>query len=151
MRIAVGSDHAGVHLKDALAEHLRTAGHDVTDVGTHGEERVNYPDFGAAVGRLVASGEVERGVLVCGSGIGICMAANKVPGVRAGVAYDNATAELMRAHNDAQVICFGERLTSTEVALAALDAFLATAFEGGRHQQRVDLLDAMGSPDQIGN
>jgi len=141
VRIAVGSDHAGIHLKTALAEHLRALGHEVVDVGTHGEERVNYPDFGAAVGRLVVTGEAERGVLVCGSGIGICMAANKVTGVRAGVAYDNTTAELMRAHNDAQIICFGERLTSPEVAVAALDVFLATPFEGGRHQERVDLLD----------
>jgi ribose 5-phosphate isomerase B len=145
VRIAVGSDHAGVHLKDSLAEHLRALGHDVTDVGTHGEERVNYPDFGAAVGRLIATGAAERGVLVCGSGIGICMAANKVPGVRAGVAYDNTTAELMRAHNDAQVICFGERLTAPDVARAALDVFLNTAFEGGRHQERIVLLDGLGS------
>lgn len=144
MRIAVGSDHAGVHLKDALAAHLRSLGHEVTDVGTHGEERVDYPDFGAAVGRLVAAGHVDRGVLVCGSGIGICMAANKIAGVRAGVAYDNTTAELMRAHNDAQIICFGERLTSPEVATAALDVFLTTAFEGGRHQGRVDLLNQLG-------
>lgn len=141
MRIAVGADHAGVHLKDALAEHLRAIGHAVSDVGTHGDERVDYPDFGAAVGRLIASGECERGVLVCGSGIGICMAANKIHGVRAGVAYDNTSAELMRAHNDAQVICFGARLTSPETAIAALDVFLATEFEGGRHQGRVDRLN----------
>lgn len=144
MRIAVGSDHAGVHLKDALAAHLRNVGHEVTDVGTQGEERVDYPDYGAAVGRLVADGSCERGVLVCGSGIGICMAANKIPGIRAGVAYDNQTAALMRQHNDAQIICFGERLTPMDTAVAALDTFLATEFEGGRHQARIDLLNNLG-------
>lgn len=143
MRIAIGCDHAGYKLKSAIAEHLRQAGHTVIDLGTDSEERVDYPDFGAAVGRAVTSGQAERGVAVCGSGIGICMAANKIPGVRAGTAYDEETARLMRLHNDAQVICFGERLTKAEVALAALDVFLATEFEGGRHQNRVDLLNKL--------
>lgn len=141
MRIAIGSDHAGFQLKSAIAEHLKSQGHEVIDCGTYSEERADYPEFGAAVGRAVASGEAERGVAVCGSGIGICMAANKIPGVRAGVAYDDETARLMRLHNDAQVICFGERLTQTSVALSALDTFLTTDFEGGRHQQRVELLN----------
>lgn len=143
MRIAIGSDHAGFHLKTALAAHLRSLGHEVIDCGTTSEERADYPDFGAAVGRSVASGEADRGVAVCGSGIGICIAANKIPGIRAGVAYDDETAKLMRLHNDAQVICFGERLTSLDVAISALDTFLTTEFEGGRHQKRVELLNEL--------
>lgn len=143
MRIAIGSDHAGFHYKTALAAHLRSVGHEVIDCGTDSEERVDYPDFGAAVGRSVASGAADRGVAVCGSGIGICMAANKIDGVRAGVAYDDEQARLMRQHNDAQVICFGERLTSLDVAISALDVFLTTEFEGGRHQKRVDLLNEL--------
>jgi len=140
MRIAIGSDHAGVALKDALAAYLGTAGHEVLDLGTHGDGRVDYPDYGAAVGRAVVDGRAERGVAVCGSGIGICMAANKVPGVRAGVAYVITTARLMREHNDAQVICFGQRLTTYERAVEALDEFFAAAFQGGRHGTRVHLL-----------
>lgn len=145
MRIAIGSDHAGFKLKSAIAAHLRQSGHEVIDCGTESEERADYPEYGAAVGRAVASGQAERGVAVCGSGIGICMAANKISGIRAGVAYDDETARLMRLHNDAQVICFGERLTSTEVAISALDVFLATEFEGGRHQNRVDLLNNLSN------
>jgi ribose 5-phosphate isomerase B len=143
MRIAIGSDHAGVVLKDALAGYLTGAGYDVEDLGTHGDGRVDYPDYGVAVGRAVTSGRADRGVAVCGSGIGICIAANKVPGVRAGVAYDTTTARLMREHNDAQVICFGERLTTYDRAVEALDVFLAAQFAGGRHAGRVAKLDAL--------
>lgn len=143
MRIAIGSDHAGVDLKDALGSWLREQGHEVLDVGTHGHERADYPDFGAAVGRAVAAGEAERGVAVCGSGIGICMAAGKVPGVRAAVAHDVTTARLMRQHNDAQVICFGQRLTTGPMATEALEVFLTTGFEGGRHAGRVAKLTAL--------
>ena len=142
MRIAVGADHAGYELKQALAEHLRAAGHDVTDCGTHSADRVDYPDFGAAVGRAVAGGDADLGVCVCGSGNGIAMAANKVAGVRAAVAYD-----VTSAHNDANVLCIGERLTGAEVARDALDAWLAASFDGGRHEGRVAKLDALGAPD----
>lgn len=147
MRIAVGADHAGFALKQALAEHLRTAGHDVTDCGAHSTERVDYPDFGAAVGRAVAQGDADLGLCVCGSGNGIAMAANKVGGVRAAVAYDVTSARLARAHNDANVLCIGERLTGAEVAREALDAWLSASFEGGRHQTRVSKLDALTTPD----
>jgi ribose 5-phosphate isomerase B len=143
MRIAIGSDHAGVTLKAALGDYLRQGGHQVLDLGTHGDQRVDYPDFGAAVARAVADGRCERGVAVCGSGIGICMAVNKVPGIRAGVAYDTTTARLMREHNDAQVICFGQRLTTYERAVEALDEFLDAPFQGGRHQARVEKLAAL--------
>ena len=147
MRIAVGADHAGYGLKQALAEHLRAAGHDVTDCGTDTTDRVDYPDFGAAVGRTVAAGDADLGVCVCGSGNGIAMAANKIAGVRAAVAYDVTSARLARAHNDANVLCIGERLTGAGVAREALDAWLAESFDGGRHEGRVAKLDALGAPD----
>lgn len=143
MRIAVGADHAGYGLKQALADHLRSIGHDVTDCGTHTGDRVDYPDFGAAVGRAVSGGDADLGLCVCGSGNGIAMAANKVAGVRAAVAYDVTSARLARAHNDANVLCIGERLTGADVAREALDAWLEAAFEGGRHQARVNKLDGL--------
>lgn len=141
----MGADHAGYGLKQALAEHLRAAGHDVTDCGTYSADRVDYPDFGAAVGRSVAEGNAELGVCVCGSGNGIAMAANKIEGIRAAVAYDVTSARLARAHNDANVLCIGERLTGAEVAREALDAWLGASFDGGRHEARVAKLDALCS------
>jgi ribose 5-phosphate isomerase B len=141
MRIAIGSDHAGFTLKETLKTWLVGEGHDLTDVGTSSTVRVDYPEFGAGVGRLVASGDVDRGVLVCGSGQGICMSANKVHGVRAGIIRDVQDAEMTRAHNDANVACFGERVTEPEVAIAALRVFLRTPFEGGRHAARVAQMD----------
>jgi ribose 5-phosphate isomerase B len=144
MRIAVGSDHAGFALKQMLADHLRAGGHDVVDCGTHSEERVDYPDFGAAVGRAVAGGDAEAGVCVCGSGIGIAIAANKIAGIRAATVHDVTSARLSRQHNDANVICLGERLVGPEVARDAVDAWLGAAFEGGRHTGRVAKLDALG-------
>lgn len=141
MRIAVGSDHAGYGLKQVLAERLRADGHDVIDCGAHSDERVDYPDFGAAVGIAVARADAELGVCVCGSGNGIAMAANKVAGVRAAVAHDVTSARLARAHNDANVLCFGERLIGAEVACEALSAWLTASFEAGRHQARVAKLD----------
>lgn len=145
MRIAVGSDHAGFHLKESLAQHLRASGHEVIDCGTHSEDRVDYPDFGAAVGRAVAGGEADGGLCVCGSGIGIAMAANKIAGVRAATVHDVTSARLTKQHNDANVICLGERLIGPEVARDALDAWLAADFEGGRHERRVAKLDALGA------
>lgn len=151
MRIAIGSDHAGYLLKEALKQWLTDNGHEVVDLGTHSEERVDYPDFGAAVGMAVATGDVDRGVAVCGSGQGICMAANKVAGVRGGVVRDMEDAEMIRRHNDANVACFGERVTTPEMAVRALSVFLGTGFDGGRHQARVDKLAELdadhGNPD----
>jgi ribose 5-phosphate isomerase B len=140
MRIAIGSDHAGFLLKETLRQWLLDNGHEVTDVGTYSEDRVDYPHYGALVGHAVARGEVDRGVAVCGSGQGICMAANKVPGVRGGVIRDVADAEITRQHNDANVACFGERFTEPDAAVAALQVFLTTDFEGGRHEGRVEKL-----------
>ncbi|HUY30824.1 MAG TPA: ribose 5-phosphate isomerase B [Acidimicrobiales bacterium] len=138
MQIAAGSDHAGFALKQQLAELLAGAGHEVLDLGTGSEEPVDYPDFGAAVGRAVARGDAALGVCVCGTGIGIAIAANKVDGVRAAVVHDVTSARLAREHNDANVVCFGSRVVGPLVAADALDAFLAASFAGGRHQRRVD-------------
>jgi len=140
MRIAIGSDHAGFELKEALRQWLRAAGHEVIDVGTDSDASCDYPVFGAAVAREVAAGDVDRGVAVCGSGLGICMAANKSPGARAAVLRTAEDAEMSRRHNDANVACFGGRVTAVAEAEHALDVFLGTAFDGGRHEGRVDLL-----------
>jgi ribose 5-phosphate isomerase B len=141
MRIAVGSDHAGFELKSAVAEHLAGAGHQVIDLGTGSATiSVDYPSFGAAVGRAVTDGTAERGVCVCGTGIGIGIAANKVDGVRAALVHDTTTAALARRHNDANIICLGGRTTGLLEALDAVDTFFSTEFDGGRHQRRVDEL-----------
>jgi ribose 5-phosphate isomerase B len=146
MRIAVGADHAGYALKDLLAAHLREQGHEIVDLGTSSRARVDYPDYGAAVGRAVAAGDAELGVCVCGSGIGIAIAANKVPGVRAATVHDVTSAHLAREHNDANVVCIGERLTGPAVALEIVDAFVKAGFEGGRHAARVAKIDALLPP-----
>jgi ribose 5-phosphate isomerase B len=139
-RIAVGSDHAGFGLKSTLAEELRAIGHDVVDLGAYDRGSVDYPDFGTAVANAVVAGDAEFGVCVCGSGIGISIAANRVHGARAALVHDVTSARLSREHNDANIVCFGERLIGVEVAKEALRVFLATAFEGGRHQARVTKL-----------
>lgn len=145
--IAVGADHAGFRLKDTVAGHLRDRGFEVLDLGTNSDESVDYPDYGAAVGRAVAGDEADLGVAVCGSGIGICMAADKIPGVRAGTVHDETSARLARQHNDANVICIGQRLIGEAVALAAVDAWLAASFEGGRHSRRTAKLDELTPAD----
>ena len=144
LRVAMGADHGGYLMKDDLAAHLRSRGAEVLDLGTNSGDRVDYPEFGAAVGRAVAGGEADLGVCVCGSGIGISIAANKVAGVRAAVVHDETSARLSRQHNDANVLCLGERLLGPAVAVAALDAWLDAEFEGGRHEARVAQLDALG-------
>ena len=135
--IAVASDHAGFDLKEVLKRDLKAAGHDVLDLGTNSTASVDYPDFGQALGEAIASGKAERGVLVCGSGIGISIAANRNPKVRAALAHDIVSARLSREHNDANVVAFGQRLIDVEIAREALKVFLATPFEGGRHAGRV--------------
>jgi len=135
--VAVGADHAGVALKGALAAALRAAGQEVLDLGTDGSASVDYPDFAQAVARAVANGEARFGVLVCGTGIGMAIAANRHPGIRAAVLHDTTEARLTRAHNDANIACFGARLIGEEVARDSLAAFLATPYEGGRHDRRI--------------
>jgi ribose 5-phosphate isomerase B len=140
VKVVVGSDHAGFKLKEHLKELLQKWGHEVVDVGTHSTESTDYPDFGEAVGRKVVQ-EHALGLAVCGSGIGISIAANKVPGVRAALVGDATAARLSRQHNDANVICLGERLVGPALAEDALKTFLETPFEGGRHARRVQKLD----------
>ena len=138
--IAIGADHAGYTLKERLKTWLAADGHRMIDHGTHSSESVDYPDYAAAVAESVRAGEAQWGVLVCGSGIGMAMAANKVAGVRAAVAADPGVARLSRQHNDANVLALGARLTAPAQALAVVQAWLATPFEGGRHARRVDKL-----------
>ncbi|MFO1087014.1 MAG: ribose 5-phosphate isomerase B [Reyranellaceae bacterium] len=138
--IAVASDHAGFDLKEILKRDLQTAGHEVLDLGTGSMESVDYPDFGKAMADAIASGKAARGVLVCGTGIGISIAANRNPKVRAAVVHDATSARLAREHNDANVVAFGQRLIGVETAREALRVFLKTGWEGGRHARRVEKL-----------
>ena len=140
MRIALSADHAGYILKDLLAAWLAEEGHEIIDLGTNGPDSVDYPDFGARLGHAVASGEADRGIAVCGSGIGIAIAANRNPGCRCAQVNEPLSASLARTHNDANAIALGARLIGPDMAKACVAAFLATDFEGGRHQRRVDLL-----------
>jgi ribose 5-phosphate isomerase B len=142
MRIAIAADHAAFALKTTLAEWLREGGHDVIDLGTHGPERVDYPDYGFALARAVAEGQAERGVALCGSGIGISIAANRHPDIRCALVNEPLSAALAREHNDAQVIALGARLIGVEMAQACITAFLTAEFAGGRHERRVDKLAA---------
>ena len=144
--IAVACDHAGVELKQILAADLKEAGFGVLDLGTNGPESVDYPDFAGALAAALKDGRARRGVLICGTGIGIAMAANRHPHVRAAVVHNTTAARLTRQHNDANVVAFGARLIGTEVARDCLKIFLATEFEGGRHQRRIDKMAAPVSP-----
>jgi ribose 5-phosphate isomerase B len=137
MCIAMASDHAGYELKRLLAEEARNLGCEVIDLGTDGEESVDYPDFGQALAEAVASGRAERGVAVCGTGIGISIAVNRQSGVRAALCHNDTTARLAREHNDANVLALGARLVGVEVAKDCLRTFLNTEFAGGRHARRV--------------
>jgi ribose 5-phosphate isomerase B len=144
MRIALGSDHAGFDLKAALASRLLERDYDVLDLGTNNaSDAVDYPDYGEAVGRAVTANEADLGVAICGSGIGISIAANKVPGVRAALVHDATSARLAREHNHANVLCLGARLIGTPVALDALDAWLDAKPGDGRHVTRLAKLDAL--------
>jgi ribose 5-phosphate isomerase B len=141
VRIAVGADHAGFALKERLKARLAEAGHAVADLGTHSEESTDYPDWAARVAAAVAAGEAERGLLVCGSGVGMAIAANRHRGVRAVPANDLYTARLAREHNDANLLALGARIVAPALAEAILDLFLDTPFAGGRHERRVAKLD----------
>jgi ribose 5-phosphate isomerase B len=140
MRIALAADHAGYVLKDELAHWLREQGHEVTDLGTSGPESVDYPQFGRKLADTIAAGDAERGVAVCGSGIGISIAVNRNPACRCARVDDPLSAELARQHNDANVLALGARLIGSDMAKACVAAFLAADFAAGRHQRRVDQL-----------
>jgi len=141
--IALGADHAGYELKQILSQWLSEQGHLVSDFGTHSTASVDYPDIAAAVARAVRVGAAERGLLVCGSGVGMAIAANKVAGIRAAVAGDVVTARLCREHNDTNVLALGARAVGREAAVAIVHAWLETAFAGGRHARRVEKLDVL--------
>ena len=137
MRIAVGSDHRGVDMRMKLVELLARLGQEVVDVGCHGEGNVDYPDIAAIVARKVAGQEADRGILICGSGLGMCIAANKIPGVRAAPCYDNVTAELSRRYNDLNVLCLSGDMLGDRLVDRLVEIWLHTPFEGGRHAQRI--------------
>ena len=135
--VAIGNDHAGVELKHALIPAIHAAGFDVRDLGTDGTASVDYPDYGVAVANEVTQGKATFGIAICGSGIGISIAANRVKGARAALVHSMETATLARQHNDANILCLGARVLDTKTATACVQAFLTTGFEGGRHQARV--------------
>jgi len=143
MRIALAADHAGYALKDELAAWLRELGYDVTDLGTNGSDSVDYPEFGTKLAREVATGAAERGIAVCGSGIGISVAVNRNPKCRCARVDEPISAALAREHNDANVLALGARLVGSDMAKACVSAFLGTDFAGGRHQRRVDQLSSL--------
>lgn len=141
MRIALSADHAGVDMKDALAQWLSEAGHDLIDLGTHGHESVDYPRFGAMLAEALADGKADRGITVCGSGIGVAIAANRNPACRCAQVAEPLSATLARQHNDCNAIALGARLIGLEMAKACVTAFLSTEFLGGRHTHRVEMLN----------
>ena len=143
MKIAIGSDHAGFSLKEIIRKHLEEAGYTVLDKGTHDTASCHYPVYAEAVARAVVSGEADRGILVCGTGIGMSMAANKIKGVRAAALSDCFTAEATRRHNDANMLALGAGLVGPNLAERIVEVFLSTEFEGGRHQRRVDKIIAL--------
>lgn len=143
MKIAIGNDHAAVELREAVQEYLVSKGHTVDNYGALLGEKCDYPVVGKKVGELVASGEYDCGILICGTGVGISIAANKVKGIRAAVCSDTATARLVKQHNNANILAFGARIVGEELARDIVDAYLGASFEGGRHQRRIDLISQM--------
>ena len=143
MRIALGADHAGFGLKEHLRGHLEELGHEVEDLGTNSEQSTDYPDYAVQVGEAVVAGRADRGLLVCGAGIGMAIAANKIPGVRAANCFDPFTSHLARAHNDANVLALAGRILAPAFAEVILQEFLKTPFEGDRHQRRIDKIKSL--------
>lgn len=140
MKIAIGNDHAAVAMKFDIMEYIRRLNHEVTDYGTDTEESCDYPEYGEKVARAVASGEADCGVLICGTGVGISIAANKIKGIRAAVCSDCATARLVREHNNANILAFGARIVGGELARDIVKAYLDAEFLGGKHQRRIDMI-----------
>lgn len=145
MKIAIAADHAGFRLKEKIIERIKSADHEVIDLGTNSSESVDYPQFANLVAKEVASGEADCGILICGTGLGMCIAANKMDGVRAVSPADVFQAEMSRRHNDANVLCLGERCIEEKTAFEITDIWLATPFEGGRHAERVNQITELES------
>ncbi|ETS93387.1 MULTISPECIES: ribose 5-phosphate isomerase B [Veillonella] len=143
MKVAVGCDHGGLHLKEEIKELLSDLGHDVKDFGTYTSESCDYPDIAVPVANAVVSGEMDRGILICGTGIGIGIAANKIKGVRAALCHDSFSAKYSRAHNDANILTMGERVIGPGLAKDIVTIWMATDFEGGRHERRVEKIKAL--------
>ncbi|MEM9186286.1 MAG: ribose 5-phosphate isomerase B [Planctomycetota bacterium] len=143
MRIAVGSDHRGYHLKEKIVAFLKDAGHTVDDAGATGDESVDYPDYASIVAKRVSEGDLDRGVLICGTGIGMAIAANKFPGVRAAPCNDEVTAEISRRHNDLNVLCLSADLLSPRAVEQMVDVWVNTEFEGGRHARRLEKISTI--------
>lgn len=140
MKIGIGNDHTAVAMKKEIIAHLEARGVEVTDYGTYTEERCNYPEFGEKVARAVASGQEDLGILICGTGVGISLAANKVRGIRAVVCSEPYSAKLSRMHNNTNILAFGARVIGVELAKMIVDAWLDASFEGGRHAERVEMI-----------
>ena len=140
MKIGIGNDHTALQLKETIVKHLKERGYEVVDYGAYTAERSHYPIYGEKVARAIQNGEVDLGVLICGTGVGISLAANKVRGIRAAVCSEPYTAQLVRRHNNAQIIAFGARVVGDEMAKMIVDSFLDAQFEGGRHQYRIDMI-----------
>lgn len=149
MKLAIGNDHVAIEMKNDIKVHLEARGVEVTDVGTGSPERFNYPISGYKVAKLVASGEVDGGVLICGTGVGISLAANKVRGIRACVCSDPYTARLSKQHNNTNIIAFGARVIGIETAKMIVDEWLDARFEGGRHQTRIDMLTEIETTQEL--
>ena len=149
MRLGIGNDHTALELKAEIIEFLKENGHEVVDYGTKEAGSCDYPVYGEIVARAVVAGEVERGILICGTGLGISLAANKVKGIRAAVCSEPYTAKMSRAHNDCQVLAFGARIVGAELAKMIVDVWLNTEFEGGRHQRRVDMINAVEAESKL--
>lgn len=143
MKIVIGVDHAGYELKDAVIAHLKEKGHEVLDVGTYSSESCNYPDYAYRTCKAITSGEAEIGILICGTGVGMSIAANKVKGIRAACVSDTFSARLTRQHNDTNVLCFGARVVGLGIACDLCDNFLEATYEGGKHARRVGMITAI--------
>lgn len=143
MKIAIGADHGGFAAKKAIFAHLQEKGFELKDFGTHSEESCDYPDIAHEVAKAVAGGQFDLGILICGTGVGMSIAANKVPGIRASLCGDTYSARMTRNHNDSNILCLGARVTGLGLMLDIVDAYLAESFSGGRHQRRIDKIEQL--------
>lgn len=149
MKLAIGNDHVAVEMKKEIKAYLESMGHEVIDVGTNSHERYDYPISGYKVGKMVSSGQVERGILICGTGVGISLAANKVHGIRAVVCSEPYTARLSRQHNNTNILAFGARVIGVETAKMIVDEWMKAEFEGGRHQNRIDMIERIEKTQEL--